>query len=123
MTRVSSMVAMDWDSLAGLLDIPYEKREEMKTNHVKFPDSTSKAEEVLQHFNESNRFDRDDFRKCVDELGRHDVMKKLHPMENEVLTTQCFENSIVIFATIIAFINSQFRSIPSIYAMADFHFS
>ncbi|XP_028404382.1 uncharacterized protein LOC114527015 [Dendronephthya gigantea] len=46
-TRMSRMVAMDWDSLAGLLDIPYEEREEIRTNYMKYPDSPSKAEKVL----------------------------------------------------------------------------
>ena len=78
------MVAMDWDSLAGLLDIPYEEREEIRTNCVKYPDYPSKAEEILKHFNGSNRFDRDVFEKCVDELGRHGLINKLHPMKNEV---------------------------------------
>ncbi|XP_028404145.1 uncharacterized protein LOC114526821 [Dendronephthya gigantea] len=77
------MVAMDWDSLAGLLDIPYEEREEIRTNYAKYPDSPSKAEEVLNHFNGSDCFGRDIFGKCVDELGRHDLIKKLHLMEDE----------------------------------------
>ena len=86
------MVAMDWDSLAGLLDIPYEKREEIRTNYVKYPDSTSKAEEVLKDFNCSDDFGRDVFGKCVDELGRHDLIKKLHPMENEVFSALKFRD-------------------------------
>ncbi|XP_028404411.1 uncharacterized protein LOC114527036 isoform X2 [Dendronephthya gigantea] len=82
-TRVSRMVAMDWDSFAGLMDIPYEEREEIRTNYAKYPDSPSKAEEVLNHFNGSDCFGRDIFGKCADELGRHDLVKKLHPMEDE----------------------------------------
>ncbi|XP_028404412.1 uncharacterized protein LOC114527037 [Dendronephthya gigantea] len=82
-TRVSRMVAMDWDSLAGLMDIPYEKREEIRTNFTKYPDSPSKAEEVLEHFNGSDCFGRDILEKCVDELGRHDLLKKLQPMKDE----------------------------------------
>ena len=96
------MVAMDWDSLAGLLDIPYEKREEIRTNYVKYPDSTSKAEEVLKDFNCSDGFGRDVFGKCVDELGRHDLMKKLHPMVNEVF---CLKNFVILGC-----INPQFNS-------------
>ncbi|XP_028404415.1 uncharacterized protein LOC114527038 isoform X2 [Dendronephthya gigantea] len=82
-TRVSRMVAIDWDSLAGLLDIPYEKREEIRTNFTKYPDSPSKAEEVLEHFNGSDCFGRDILEKCADELGRHDLLKKLQPMKDE----------------------------------------
>ncbi|XP_028404385.1 uncharacterized protein LOC114527016 isoform X2 [Dendronephthya gigantea] len=85
-TRVSRMVAMDWDSLAGLMDIPYEEREEIRTNFAKYPDSPSKAEEVLNLFNDSDCFCRDVFGKCADELGRHDLIKKLQPMEKKKRT-------------------------------------
>ncbi|XP_028405136.1 uncharacterized protein LOC114527635 [Dendronephthya gigantea] len=87
-TRVSRMVAMDWDSLAGLMDIPYEEREEIRTNHAKYPDSLSKAEEILIHFNDSDCFDRDVLAKSLVELGRRDLKDELLPMLDEVYKTR-----------------------------------
>ncbi|XP_046864979.1 uncharacterized protein LOC124459561 [Xenia sp. Carnegie-2017] len=38
-TRISRIIAMDWDSLGGLLDIPYNERDEIRRNHSDYPDS------------------------------------------------------------------------------------
>ncbi|XP_046864982.1 uncharacterized protein LOC124459564 [Xenia sp. Carnegie-2017] len=38
-TRISRRIAMDWDGLGGLLDIPYNERDEIRRNHIDYPDS------------------------------------------------------------------------------------
>lgn len=80
------MVATDWDRFAGLLDILYEVREDIRTNYAMHPNASSKAEGILKHFNGSDCFGRDVFEKCADELGRPDLINTLLPMENKVCT-------------------------------------
>ena len=80
-SRMSLVVGVDWDSLAGLLDIPYSEREEIRVNHQKFPNFYSKAEQVLELFNGSRYFSRHILEKCVEELERQDLKDKLRPVE------------------------------------------
>ena len=81
---MSRRIGFDWDSLAGLLDIPYSEREEIRVNLQKFPGSFSKAEQILELFNDSKFFDRYYLQKCLEELGRHDLKNEMLPVENEV---------------------------------------
>lgn len=81
---MSREIAMDWDSLAGLLDIPHDKREEIRANYVKYPDVASKAEEILKIFNHSDSFSRGVFVKSLEEVGRNDLKYKLLTEMNEV---------------------------------------
>ena len=83
-SRVSRVVGVDWDGLAGLLDIPYSEREEIRVNDRKYPDSYSKAGQILELFNGRRDFSRHVLEKCAEELERQDLKDKLHPVENEV---------------------------------------
>mgnify|MGYP002804545692 CR=1 FL=1 len=78
------MIGVDWDSLAGLLDIPYSDREEIRVNHAKYPDFFSKAERIFALFNSLECFGRNDLEKCVEELGRNDLKKQMFPVQPEV---------------------------------------
>ncbi|XP_028392214.1 uncharacterized protein LOC114516826 [Dendronephthya gigantea] len=79
--QISKKVGLDWDCLAGLLDIPYYEREEIRFHYTKF---SSKAEQVLQRFNASKSFDRNTLEKCFHELNRGDLSKDLErPVERE----------------------------------------
>ncbi|XP_028404324.1 uncharacterized protein LOC114526970 isoform X2 [Dendronephthya gigantea] len=75
-------VGLDWDGLGGLMDIPYEKREEIRLN-VNYPTFSSKAGQILTHYNKSEVFCRHAVRKCLEELGRHDVKDKMLPLDDE----------------------------------------
>ena len=82
-TRMSRVVGVDWDSLAGLMDIPYSDREEIRVNSMKYPDSYSKAGQIFALFNGSQNFDRHILERYVHELGRLDVISEMLPVENE----------------------------------------
>ena len=82
--RLSGVLGVDWDCLAGLLDIPYSQREEIRTNQMKYPDCTSKASKIFSLYN--NREDPEFYilRKCFQELERQDLLNELPPVENQV---------------------------------------
>ena len=76
-TRLSRQVGVDWDSLAGLMDIPYEDREQIKQDEKNYPDIRSKAQKILNMFNEGSNFGRKLLVKFLEELGRHDVVETI----------------------------------------------
>ena len=79
---MSKVVGVEWDSLAGLMDVPYSEREEIRMNHAKYPDSSSKAEQIFSLFNGRNDFSRSALEKYFEELDLHDVKNKmLHVQE------------------------------------------
>ena len=82
-SRMSRVVGLDWDSLAGLMDIAYSDREEIRANNIKYPDSYSKAEEIFRLFNISKSFGRHILEKFIDELGCADVACQMLPVETK----------------------------------------
>ena len=68
---------MDWDSLGGLLDIPYNERDEIRRNHIDYPDSINKAEKILAIYNEQHNFSRNMLRKCFEEMDRDDILLEI----------------------------------------------
>ena len=78
---MSRMISRDWDGLAGLMDIPYHVREDIRFS---LPTFSSRGNQVLVLFNDSQSFDRRILEKCLDELRRKDLKDLLLPMENEV---------------------------------------
>ena len=83
-TRMSCMVGLDWDSLAGLMNIPYSEREEIRVDCGNYLSISSKAKKVFELFNDSTFFDRHILIKYFKELGRHDLEKKMLPVEDQV---------------------------------------
>ena len=75
--RMSRAVAVDWDSLAGLMDIPYPEQEAIRFNDVNYPDYWSRAQAVFTLFNASEFFDRRLLQKYFGELGRNDLKKEM----------------------------------------------
>ena len=73
-SRLSRCMGVDWDSLAGLMDIPYEEREEIRT---KYSDCSSKTRAILSIFNESKGFCRNLLKKYLVEIRRDDVTGKM----------------------------------------------
>ena len=76
-SRMSTVVGVEWNGLAGLMNIPYTEREEIRINHTKYPDSFSKSEKVFSLFNDREDFCRGALEKCVKELNLHDVKKEM----------------------------------------------
>ena len=66
------------------MDIPYSKREEIRTSPAAYLSFSSKAKRVFELFNESKSFDRRNLEKYLEELGRHDLKNELLPVEDEV---------------------------------------
>ena len=80
--RMSIAVGVEWDSLAGLMNIPYSEREKIRMNHAKYPEFSSKAEQIFSLFNGGNEFSRSALEKYFEELDLHDVKNKmLHVQE------------------------------------------
>jgi hypothetical protein len=82
--RMSDLVGVDWDSLAGLMDVPYPKREQIRVNNAKYPSLFLKARQIFTHINDSKNFDRYILKKCFKELERHDLENEMLPVKNEV---------------------------------------
>ena len=83
-SQLSRLIGTDWDELAGLMDIPYPMRDEIRVNDLKYPDSSLKAEQVLVHFNSCEHSCRHHLEKYLNELGRGDLKNTMLSMENEV---------------------------------------
>ena len=69
------------------MDIPCHDREEIRFNYVKF---SSRGEQVLLLFNDSQSFDRHILEKCFNELKRKDLKDILLPMVKEVFLLTIF---------------------------------
>ena len=79
-SRISTLVGEEWDRVAGLMDIPYSEREEIKMNHANDQDSFSKAEKIFSLFNDREDFCRNALGKCFEELNLHDVKSEIRPV-------------------------------------------
>ena len=89
--QMSRAVAKDWDSLAGLMDIPYPEQEEIRFSDMKYPDCWSKAQAVFALFSASDFFDRRLLQKYFGELGRNDLKREMLDFaEYEVLMSVIF---------------------------------
>ena len=87
-SRMSLIIGVDWDSLAGLLDIPYSEREQIRLNHAKYPDIPSKAQKILELVNCRECIARHDLVKCAEELRRQDLKNEIVPTKEEVFKLQ-----------------------------------
>ena len=81
---MSGKIGLDWDSLAGLMDIPYSDREEIRVDYGNLLSISSKAKKVFELFNDSTFFDRHILVKYFKELGRHDLEEKMFPVKDQV---------------------------------------
>jgi hypothetical protein len=75
------MVGLDWDSLAGLMNIPYSEREQIRVDYGNYLSFSSKAKKIFELFNESTFFDRHILIIYFKELGRHDLEKEMLPVD------------------------------------------
>ena len=83
-SQISPKVGIDWDSLAGLMDIPYAEREEIRVNCAKYPTFSSKAKRVFELVNDSKCFDRHNLVKYFEELRRYDLRNEMLSVTDEV---------------------------------------
>ena len=80
---MSPALGIEWDSLAGLMDIPYAQREAIRFDD-KYTTIVSKAKEIFDQFNTSESFNRRILQRHFTELKRLDLKEIMLHMENEV---------------------------------------
>ncbi|XP_046856643.1 uncharacterized protein LOC124449783 isoform X2 [Xenia sp. Carnegie-2017] len=90
--KIIQKAATDWNTLGGLLEIPFEKRDEINVNHKSFPNPSAKAKKILEIFNERTDFDRLLLKKYLGEINL-DLDEILTPTNQtssneDVLTTR-----------------------------------
>ena len=88
---------MEWNGLAGLMNIPYSEREEIRKKQAKYPDSFSKAEKSFLFFNDSKDFCRGALEKWVEELNLHDVKNEMLNIDEVYL---CYLSRTTVMITI-----------------------
>ena len=91
-SRMSKVVGVEWNGLAGLMDIPYSEREEIRKNQARYPDSFSKAEKIFLLFNDREDFCRRALEKWVKELNLHDVKKEMLNIDEVYLLFISYDN-------------------------------
>ena len=84
---MSSVVGVNWNNLAALLDIPYSKREEIRRDNINYPDLSSKAEQIFKYFNDSLHFCRYIVEKSIEELHLHEVKEEMVARNDQVFLT------------------------------------
>ena len=80
--RISHDLGIDWDGLAGLVNIPHSEQQEIRFT---YPSLSLKAKRVVELYNTSKHFDRRILVRYFEEIGRHDLVKKMLPMKDEVI--------------------------------------
>ena len=83
--QIGRDLGIDWDKLAGLMDIPYSEQEEIRASHDIYLSLSSKAKRVLELYNASKHFDRRVLVRYLEEIGRHDLENKMLPIKDEVI--------------------------------------
>ncbi len=83
-SQISPKVGLEWDGIAGLMDIPYAEREKIRVNCGKYPSFSSKAKRVFELVNDSKCFDRHNLVKYFEELRRHDLINEMLTVTDEV---------------------------------------
>ena len=83
-SKMSLVVGMNWNNLAALMDIPYSKREEIRQDHINYPNATLKAEKIFKCFNESSHFCRYVVEKSIEELHLHEVKAQMLARSDQV---------------------------------------
>ena len=67
MYRLSQRIVVDWERLAGLMDITRAERDEIRYSLLYY-DSRSRAEKVLSIFNRREDFSREKLAGCLEEI-------------------------------------------------------
>ncbi|CAB4031492.1 Hypothetical predicted protein, partial [Paramuricea clavata] len=75
MYRLSKCI-VDWDSLAGLMDIAREERNNIRNNTL-YHDDCARAEKILSMFNHKNGFTREKLTNCLQGIKRLDLISPI----------------------------------------------
>ena len=74
MSRLSRRIVVEWDNLAGLMDIPRAERDDIRYSLI-YNDGRSRAEKILDIFNNKEDFSREKLARCLDEIQQLDLIK------------------------------------------------
>ncbi|XP_046855943.1 uncharacterized protein LOC124449044 [Xenia sp. Carnegie-2017] len=88
--KIGQKVGTDWNILGGLLEIPFDIRDEITVYDTIYPNPSAKAKEILVIFNEGKKFDRYVLKKCLDEikLDLDEILSPTNQTSRNVLTTR-----------------------------------
>ena len=74
MYRLSQRIVVDWDRLAGLMDITRAEREDICYSLL-YNDSRSRAEKILSIFNQTDDFSREKLAACLEEIQQLELVE------------------------------------------------
>ncbi|CAB4003655.1 ---NA---, partial [Paramuricea clavata] len=80
MSRLSRRIVVEWDHLAGLMDISREERDNIRYSLV-YHDNCSRAEKILAIFNNREGFSREKLAGCLKEIQKLDLIEKVRTGE------------------------------------------
>ena len=83
-SQLSRKLGVNWDELAGLMDMPYSKRDEIRLDHPQYPGTFLKAQQVFVHFNSCDHSCRHHLKKCLERFEQVDLKNTMLPVQNEV---------------------------------------
>ncbi|XP_046856673.1 uncharacterized protein LOC124449811 isoform X2 [Xenia sp. Carnegie-2017] len=66
--KIGQKVGTDWNILGGLLEIPFEQRDEITVDDTIYPNPSARAKAILVIFNEGKKFDRYVLKICLKEI-------------------------------------------------------
>ena len=75
MYRLSQRIVVDWEALAGLMNITRAERDEIRCNYFLYYDSRSRAEKILSIFNQREDFSREKLAACLEEVQQLELME------------------------------------------------
>jgi phosphoribosyl 1,2-cyclic phosphodiesterase len=77
MSRLSRRIPVEWDHLAGLMDIPRAQRDNIRRSDKIYTDHRSRAEKILAIFNNREDFSRKRLARCLEEIQQLDLVKPI----------------------------------------------
>ena len=75
MYRLSQRIVVDWEALAGLMNITRAERDEIRFNCFLYSDSRSRAEKILSIFNQREDFSRKKLAACLEEIQQLELVE------------------------------------------------
>ena len=86
-SRLSRRITVDWDSLAGLMDIAREERNDIRQNPM-YRDHRQRAEKILSLFNHKRDFSREKLAECLKGIGKDELISPIKTGQWRRIVTQ-----------------------------------
>ncbi len=75
MYRLSQRIVINWEALAGLMNITRAERDEIRFNNFLYSDSRSRAEKILSIFNQREDFSRKKLAARLEEIQQLELVE------------------------------------------------